>query len=33
MMTSPHVKQRALELGFDLCGIAPAGDIEELAGA
>jgi epoxyqueuosine reductase len=31
MMTSPQVKQRALELGFDLCGIAQAGDVEELA--
>lgn len=31
MMTSPQVKQRARELGFDLCGIAPAGDFPELS--
>jgi len=31
MVTSAEVKQRALGLGFDLCGIAPAGDFPELA--
>jgi epoxyqueuosine reductase len=31
MMTSALVKQRARELGFDLCGITVAGDFEELA--
>jgi epoxyqueuosine reductase len=30
MLTSPHLKQRALELGFDLCGIAPAAGAAEL---
>ena len=30
-LSSAHVKARAVELGFDLCGIAPAGDVEELA--
>jgi epoxyqueuosine reductase len=30
MLTSAAVKARALELGFDLCGIAPAGDFAEL---
>src|SRR5579862_3919251 len=29
-MTSSDVKARARELGFDLCGIAPAGDLPEL---
>jgi len=32
MMTSPQVKKRALDLGFDLCGVASAVDIEALAG-
>jgi epoxyqueuosine reductase len=31
MLTSEAVKQRAKELGFDLCGIAPAGAFPELA--
>ena len=31
MLTSPLVKERASALGFDLCGIAPADDVEELA--
>jgi epoxyqueuosine reductase len=31
MMTSAQVKQRARELGFDLCGVARAGDVPELA--
>ena len=31
MLTSPLVKERAIALGFDLCGMAPAGDVEELA--
>ena len=30
MITAASVKQRARELGFDLCGIAPAGDLPEL---
>jgi epoxyqueuosine reductase len=30
MLTSPHLKQRALDLGFDLCGIAPAAGVAEL---
>ena len=30
-MTSAEIKARAAELGFDLCGIAPAGDFRELA--
>ena len=30
-MNSVDVKRRAAELGFDLCGIAPAGDHRELA--
>ncbi|HEY3045478.1 MAG TPA: tRNA epoxyqueuosine(34) reductase QueG [Vicinamibacterales bacterium] len=29
-MTSPDIKRKARELGFDLCGIAPAGDLPEL---
>jgi epoxyqueuosine reductase len=29
-LTSARVKDRALELGFDLCGIAPVGDFPEL---
>jgi epoxyqueuosine reductase len=31
MMTSAQVKQRAREVGLDLCGIAAAGDIADLA--
>jgi epoxyqueuosine reductase len=31
MLTSQLVKERAALLGFDLCGIAPAGDVPELA--
>jgi len=31
MLTSPQIKARARELGFDLCGIAPVGDCAELA--
>lgn len=31
MMTSDQVKVRARALGFDLCGVAPAGGFEELA--
>jgi epoxyqueuosine reductase len=30
-VTSGEIKARAAELGFDLCGIAPAGDFKELA--
>jgi epoxyqueuosine reductase len=30
MLTSAEVKSKALELGFDLCGIAPAGGFPEL---
>jgi epoxyqueuosine reductase len=30
-VTSAEIKTRAAELGFDLCGIAPAGDLKELA--
>src|SRR5262245_2070498 len=30
MLTSTEIKQKASELGFDLCGIAPAGDLPEL---
>ena len=30
-MTSGEVKRRAVELGFDLCGIAPVGEFKELA--
>lgn len=30
MLTSATIKTRALELGFDLCGVAPAGDFAEL---
>jgi len=29
-LTAAHVKVRALELGFDLCGVAPVGDFPEL---
>jgi epoxyqueuosine reductase len=29
-VTSAEIKTRAAELGFDLCGIAPAGDFKEL---
>ena len=29
-MTSLDIKQKAREIGFDLCGIAPAGDLPEL---
>jgi epoxyqueuosine reductase len=31
MLTSDDIKRRALELGFDLCGIAPAAAFPELA--
>src|SRR5258708_26449654 len=30
-VTSADIKARAAELGFDLCGIAPAGTFKELA--
>jgi epoxyqueuosine reductase len=30
-LTADRIKSRARELGFDLCGIAPAGDLPELA--
>jgi epoxyqueuosine reductase len=30
MLSSERIKQRARELGFDVCGIAPAGDLPEL---
>ena len=30
-VTSLDIKQKARSLGFDLCGIAPAGDLPELA--
>jgi epoxyqueuosine reductase len=30
MLTSEHIKTRARELGFDLCGVAPVGDHPEL---
>ena len=30
-LTSARIKTKAQELGFDLCGIAPAGDLPELA--
>ena len=29
-LTSAAIKTRALEVGFDLCGIAPVGDFPEL---
>lgn len=29
-LTASHVKARALEIGFDLCGIAPVGEFPEL---
>jgi len=31
MLTAPAIKAKAIELGFDLCGIAPASDYPELA--
>src|SRR3954462_8073299 len=31
MVTAERIKARALELGFDLCGIAPADNFPELA--
>ena len=31
MISSLQVKRRALELGFDLCGVAPVGEFPELA--
>ena len=30
MITAPEIKAQALELGFDLCGIAPVGNLPEL---
>src|SRR5262245_40692832 len=30
MLTSAHIKTKARELGFDVCGIAPAVDLPEL---
>jgi epoxyqueuosine reductase len=30
MLTAPLIKARARELGFDACGVAPAGDLPEL---
>jgi epoxyqueuosine reductase len=30
-LTSPEIKHQAYALGFDLCGVAPAGDLPELA--
>src|SRR4029453_10574316 len=30
MLTAPAIKARAHDLGFDLCGIAPAADLDEL---
>lgn len=30
MLTATAIKTRALDLGFDLCGVAPAGDFPEL---
>ena len=30
MLTSAHIKSQARELGFDACGVAPAGDLPEL---
>ena len=30
MITAPEIKAQALELGFDLCGIAPVGSLPEL---
>src|SRR6187397_2537142 len=29
-LTSAHIKTKARELGFDACGVAPAGDFPEL---
>ena len=29
-LTSPEIKEKARALGFDLCGVAPAGDLPEL---
>ena len=30
VLTSDNIKHKARELGFDLCGIAPAADLPEL---
>ena len=30
MLSSSHIKQKARELGFDACGVAPAADHPEL---